>query len=178
MSVTLVERYNPEWPRWFQRLYTWLESGLGDTFLRIEHVGSTSVPGMVAKPIIDLDIVIPSGPGALVAIKQKLEPMGYVYEGDLGIAGREAFDLVDEERRAQLPRHHLYVCARDSAELRRHLAFRDYLCRHPEQAAELGQLKWALAERYENDKDAYIDGKASLVQSILERALAEKQEQS
>jgi GrpB-like predicted nucleotidyltransferase (UPF0157 family) len=169
MVVTLVHKYDPEWPTWFARICAVLRTNLDDTYLRIEHVGSTSVPGMIAKPIIDIDIVIREG--GFEAIKEKLARLGYVHEGDLGIAGREAFDLHDEELRAALPAHHLYVCLEDSPELRKHLAFRNFMRNNDYYVERLSRLKWCLAERFENDKRAYMEGKDGLVRQITKLAL-------
>jgi len=96
---------------------------LGDTVLRIEHVGSTSVEGLSAKPIIDIDIVIKDH-SAFELVKEKLALIGYVHEGDLEIKDREAFKYVGKE---YLQQHHLYVCPQNSAELARHITFRNYL---------------------------------------------------
>jgi len=169
MTVTLVQKYNPAWPSWFARIHEVLEASLKGTYLTIEHVGSTSIPGMIAKSIIDIDIVIASG--RFEGIREKLAQLGYIHKGDLGITGREAFDLRDDELGAKLPVHHLYVCAEDSEELRRHLAFRDFLRGGPQYVQQLSQLKWDLAEGFDNDKEAYMEGKSALVRQITELAL-------
>jgi len=172
MGVTLVTKYNPRWPDWFIKIRRVLEASLGESYLTIEHVGSTAVPDMIAKPIIDITIVINGS--RFGEIKERLAQLGYVHEGDKGIPGREAFDLRDAELRSMLPAHHLYVCAEDSHELKRHLAFRDFLRANRSYAGELSRLKWSLAEEHENDRQAYMDGKAALVQEITEMALREK----
>jgi GrpB-like predicted nucleotidyltransferase (UPF0157 family) len=168
-DMSLVEKYNPEWPEWFDSICRILIPALGDSFLRIEHVGSTSIPGMVAKPIIDIDIVIEDG--RFEEVKEKLIQIGYVHEGDKGIPGREAFESDAVEVEHNLPRHHLYVCAEDNDQLRRHLAFRDFLKENRDYHARLSQLKLALAEEYGDDKYAYMDGKSALVGEITEKAL-------
>lgn len=169
MPVTLVERYNPEWPQWFDLLKSRFETRLEEHALAIEHVGSTSVPGMTAKPIIDIDIVIPVG--RFETVKSLLGELGYYHEGDRGIPDREAFALSDPELEEKLPEHHLYVCPETSAELERHLAFRDFLRRSPEYIRRLSDLKWQLALQHDNDKQAYIDGKDALCREIRERAM-------
>jgi GrpB-like predicted nucleotidyltransferase (UPF0157 family) len=168
VNVTLVERYDPAWPSWFDAIRAELAAALGELALAIEHVGSTAVPGMTAKPIIDIDVVIAQG--ALGAAVAKLSELGYVHQGDLGVPEREAFGLTDRARLDRLPPHHLYVCPKDSRELHRHLSFRDYLTRHPEWANELAGLKWSLCETNANDRQAYIDGKSLLVQHITRLA--------
>ncbi|MNV51043.1 dephospho-CoA kinase/protein folding accessory domain-containing protein [compost metagenome] len=93
--------------------------------MTIEHVGSTSVPGLSAKPIIDMDVVVATRDDVKKAI-QRLAILGYVHEGDLGAIGREAFIPPNG-----VPWHHLYVCTIDNAEYKRHIMFRDYLKSHP-----------------------------------------------
>jgi GrpB-like predicted nucleotidyltransferase (UPF0157 family) len=136
--------------------------------LRIEHVGSTAVPGMTAKPIIDIDIVFPNG--QFSAVKDGLEELGYFHEGNLGIKDRDAFDVSDPEIKATLKAHHPYACPESSAELQRHLDFRNFLRARPEFLKRLSDLKWELAEKHDNDRQAYIDGKAELCQEILRKA--------
>ena len=169
MNVTLVEKYNPEWPWWFEEIKTFLGSEVTKACLRIEHVGSTSIPGMIAKPIIDLNLVIE--PERFEEVKALLEERGYYDRGDLGIKDREAFDLSDENVKKSLPAHHLYVTPKHSEELKRHIAFRDYLKTHKADMERLGALKWALAEKYDNDKYPYMDGKDALVKEITQKAL-------
>ena len=133
-SVVIVD-YDPQWPQVFHDLSRVIGGALGERALSIEHVGSTAVPGLAAKPIIDIDVVIASD-DQLPAVIQALALLGYVHQGDLGIPQREAFNRQgDDVPRGGLggtwPEHHLYVCPQDSRELRRHLAFRDFLRAHP-----------------------------------------------
>jgi GrpB-like predicted nucleotidyltransferase (UPF0157 family) len=131
----------------------------------IEHVGSTAVPGLAAKPVIDLDVLLRSAEDLPLAIR-RLADLGYVHQGDLGIAEREAFAAPPGQAA-----HHLYVCPPESAEFRRHLALRDYLRTHPAEAQSYGELKRALAARYAGDRTAYIEGKRLFVEELVERAL-------
>lgn len=164
-----VESYNPEWSSWFEKLSDFLQSGLREYAVRIEHVGSTAVPGMIAKPIIDIDVVIQKS--HFEKTKTCLEEIGYSHLGDLGIAEREAFDLVDIELRRQFPPHHLYVCDTESNELHRHIAFREYLRAHPDAADEYSTIKLDLVKRHSGNREKYIQGKDSQVRKILEAAL-------
>jgi GrpB-like predicted nucleotidyltransferase (UPF0157 family) len=166
--------YAPRWPQVFEDLKTVILSCLGDLSLSVEHVGSTAVPGLCAKPIIDLDVVIPDRL-RLPEVIGRLAGLGYVHEGDLGIVGREAFarpaaDVPRDGRGCTWPEHHLYVCDRESPELRRHLAFRDALRGSPERAAAYGQLKRELARKFHHDREAYGQGKARFVEDVLEQA--------
>ena len=147
---------------------------MGELALRIEHVGSTSIPGLSAKPIIDLDIVIRSYDD-LPAVVARLESLGYAHEGDLGISGREAFkrdgnDVPRDGTGKVWPRHHLYVCPEGSEGLTRHVAFRDYLRAHPEELAEYEAVKRSLVEHHPHDWEAYTDGKTDYIIGILRRA--------
>jgi len=164
MAVMLVTRYNPAWPSWFEHIKVRLGPALGSITHRIEHIGSTAVPGMTAKPIIDVVIVIE--PRTFPAVKTALEAIGYVHEGDKGLPGREAFKLRDADVRVELPAHHLYVCQRDGHELRKHLAFRDFMRSSPEWVRRLSALKWTLCETHDNDREAYMAGKDAMVREI------------
>jgi GrpB-like predicted nucleotidyltransferase (UPF0157 family) len=161
MKSIEVVAYDPEWPILFEQLRGQLWTVLHDVALTIEHVGSTSVPGLAAKPIIDISVVVPSERELPLAIAQ-LATLGYVHRGNLGIEGREAFD-----RPAGSPRHNLYVCPQGSLGLQNHLAVRDYLRTHPETARAYGALKQQLAERFPHDIERYVDGKTDLILEIL-----------
>ena len=161
---TIVVDYDPSWPEVFERLRAHIWPALSDVALTVEHVGSTSVPGLAAKPIIDMTIVVPTESEIPVAIG-RLATLGYVHRGNLGVEGREAFHSPDG-----LPKHHLYLCPHNSLGLRNHLAVRDYLRSHPETACEYGQLKKRLARDFPHDIDSYIDGKTDLILKILQAA--------
>jgi GrpB-like predicted nucleotidyltransferase (UPF0157 family) len=169
MKVTLVEQYNPAWSQWFEDIKKYLGEGIAEASIRIEHVGSTSVPGMIAKPTIDIIIVIEAE--GWEEMKLRLEERRYDYRGNQGIETREVFRLRDE---SILPVHHLYVCPKDSPELLKETAFRDYLKTHPADRERLSALKWALAEKYNNDKYPYMEGKDALVKEITEKALQQQ----
>ncbi|MDD9963819.1 MAG: GrpB family protein [Gammaproteobacteria bacterium] len=156
-----VVPYSETWPKTFQALKARLEPALGALCRRIEHVGSTSVPGLPAKPVIDIDVVIEED-DQLEDVIERLAAIGYAFEGDKGVPGRYAFASPPG-----LPDHHLYVCAEDAPELRRHLLFRDYLRRHPEEAAGYGELKRRLAKENPVDRVAYTDGKTGWIERAL-----------
>ena len=168
MSVTLVSPYDPTWPDWFEVIKARLEPLLADVPHTVEHVGSTAIPGMTAKPVIDLDIVIERTNWPRT--RDALGRLGYTHQGDKGIPDREAFDLIDASLKRSLPAHHLYVCIEGTPELHKHLVFRDFMRRHPEWIQRLSIHKVELCERYGNDRQAYIDGKSELVRQITELA--------
>ncbi|RAR45867.1 GrpB family protein [Paenibacillus sp. MDMC362] len=169
----IIEEYNPEWPKMFQEIQAILALTLGTDALSIEHVGSTSVPGLAAKPILDIDVVIESMK-SLPAVIAKLETLGYNHQGDLGVEGREAFDRKDEyvpysEEISLKMTQHLYVCHRDCQELYRHITFRDTLINNPELVQEYASSKKELAIIFRNDRKAYTEGKSDFVQRVLKQ---------
>lgn len=158
----VVVPWDAGWESDFRAIRDEIAPALGGLTLGIEHVGSTSVPGLSAKPIIDIDVVIPDA-SALDAAIAALRGIGYRHEGDLGIAGREAFDY---DGKPHLRRHHLYVCPRNSAELRRHIAFKGYLRAHPEAVREYSRIKEAGAALYPDDIDGYIAHKSPFIEGV------------
>ncbi|MBO4346743.1 MAG: GrpB family protein [Lachnospiraceae bacterium] len=160
----VVVPYDEKWKQAFEDIKCELEAALGNLALRIEHVGSTSVEGLSAKPIIDIDVVI-RNPSMLDSVIEALAKIGYRHEGDKGIPGREAFKYDGKEH---LMIHHLYVCSEDAAELKRHLGFRDYLRSHPETVKEYGRVKEEGAKLYPYDIDKYIEHKSPFIESIYD----------
>lgn len=158
----VVLPYDERWKQDFLTIQAELLHALGPLAVGIEHVGSTSVRGLSAKPILDIDIVIKDDT-ALEDIVSALGKIGYQHEGDLGIPGREAFRYDGKEH---LKKHHLYVCPQSSRELKRHLAFRNYLRTHPDAVKEYSQIKEDGARRYPNDIDRYIEHKSSFINRI------------
>lgn len=160
--LVLVADYDPGWPEVFGALAQPIAEVVTGLGARVEHVGSTSVPGLAAKPIIDMGVVVPDQ-GSVKAAIEALRGLGYEHRGDLGIPGREAF-----HQPAGLPQHHLYVYAEGCLPLRNHLALRDYLRARPQAAAEYGRLKKDLAQKFPHDIDSYVDGKTEFILRILE----------
>ena len=164
----VIREYDPTWPKLFEGLRGRVLGALGGLVVTVEHVGSTAVPGLAAKPIVDVDTVVPSAEDVPLAI-ERLERAGYRHEGDLGIPGREAF-----RPPADAAWHHLYVVTAGSEELRRHLAFRDYLRAHPEEASTYAALKRESARRFGGDRRAYSDSKGKFVERILSQAMDDR----
>lgn len=169
MNAITIQDYNPAWPRHFEEIRGPIASVLDGKVSAIEHVGSTAVPGLAAKPIIDLDVLLKDS-ADFPDVVALLAPLGYQHQGDLGIAGREAFSIPPNS----FP-HHLYVCMPDSDEYRRHVAFRDYLRAHPDVAAEYSALKRDLAARCGTDRDEYTRAKSHFVLDILARVFRKKE---
>lgn len=166
MQTVVVADYDPSWPEVFEKLRERIAAALGPLVLAIEHVGSTSVPNMCAKPIIDLDVIVRREDVA--AAIAAVEALGYRHEGDLGVEGREAFRWT-----AEFPEHHLYMCPEGSPAFERHVLFRDYLRTHPEKAREYAELKKRLAQQFHDDRSRYQAAKADFVDSLIEESLKE-----
>jgi len=164
LPITVVD-YDPAWPAIFERLHLRIADALGSLAVRIEHMGSTSVPGLAAKPIIDIDTVIRVASDLPAAI-ERLEAIGYSHRGEIkgGPPGCEAFDRPPDD-----PVHHLFVCPLGSDQFLKHLAFRDYLRTHPEARAEYVALKRSLAVRFSHDRIGYTESKTEFILRILAR---------
>lgn len=161
MKPVVVVDYDSNWPRLFDELRSLIWPAVSDIALSFEHVGSTAVPGLRAKPVIDACVVVQTRELVPPAIA-RIERLGYVHRGTLGVPDREAFRRPDH-----LPRHHLYLSPRDALSLRNQLGVRDYLRAHPGIAREYAALKTELALRFPDDIDRYIDGKTEFILGIL-----------
>lgn len=161
----IVLPYDPAWKDAFEEIKGEIEAALGDLILGVEHVGSTAVEGLSAKPCIDVDVVIQDY-SVFAEVVRRLEAIGYSHEGDLGIRDREAFRYSDKPH---LLKHHLYVCPRDSRELHRHLTFRDFLRSHPEAAKQYGRVKERAAQLFPEDMDQYIAYKSPCIARLYEQ---------
>ncbi|MBR6554595.1 MAG: GrpB family protein [Clostridia bacterium] len=161
-AKVVVVPYDAGWQRDFAAIREELARALGSLALRIEHVGSTAVEGLSAKPCIDIDVVIQDY-GVFDAVVAKLAEIGYQHEGDLGIRDREAFCYANKPH---LQKHHLYVCPLQSAELHRHLTFRDFLRTHPEAVRQYGAVKEAAARLFPHDIDGYIRHKTPCIEAL------------
>ena len=158
----VVLPYDVAWQSAFEKIKGEIEETIGDWIIGIEHVGSTSVEGMSAKPCIDIDVVIEDY-SAFAAVVDSLKAIGYIHEGDLGIKDREAFKYSGKEH---LQMHHLYVCPKYSKELHRHITFRNFLLSNPTAAKKYSLIKEKAAELFQNDIDGYIEYKSSCIEEL------------
>ncbi|HEU4336374.1 MAG TPA: GrpB family protein [Nocardioides sp.] len=160
MSIEVVD-WSPEWAHQFDAVAAVLRDALRDVCpAEVEHVGSTSVPGLAAKPILDVDVVV--DPTDVPAAVRALESVGYEHRGDLGVTGREAF------RAPGPPRRNVYVCAAGTPNVRNHLAVRDVLRRRDDLRDAYADVKRALAADPTMDIDTYLAGKSAVLQQVLE----------
>lgn len=160
MSVEVVP-YSPSWLAQFEQVASDLRQALaGLVTARVEHVGSTSVPGLAAKPIVDIDVIVDEA--EVSAAVADLGSAGYVHRGDLGVADREAFHAPDAK-----PRRNVYVCRAGTLNVRNHLAVRDVLRAREDLRDEYGAVKLALAAEPDMDIDTYIARKSAVLQKVL-----------
>lgn len=176
MRTIIIENYNDAWTTWFNQIRDIIKRQLKELAISVEHVGSTAVPGLSAKSIIDIDVVIDKE--SFIKVKRKLKEIGYRHQGDLGVEGREAFDLIDVEKKSELPAHYLYVCNKNNKELKKHIVFRDSLIEHADYKIEYEKVKRAAATKFPNDIDSYIKYKGKIIEEILKKALADEKRQS
>jgi len=157
----VVEPYNSNWIVQFQELKSLIWPTVQDVAISIEHVGSTSVPGLAAKPVIDIDIVI-GDMSQLDHVIKALASIGYEHRGNLGIVEREAF-------RTQQPlhKHNLYVCPQSSMALRNHLSLRDSLRASTSLRDEYAAIKYRLATDFPDSIDNYVEGKTEFILRVL-----------
>lgn len=155
-TITVVD-YDDAWPTAFERESQRLRWTLGEVVVRIHHIGSTAVPGLAAKPVIDVLVEVTSLLD-LDAKEQVMVALGYRPKGENGIAGRRYFQLGGAART-----HHVHAFVAGDEHVRRHLAFRDYLRRHPSVAAEYGDIKRAAAAACVNDSEVYSAKKNGFV---------------
>lgn len=160
----VVVAYDPQWPRQFERLRSQVDAALAGVEHVTVHIGSTAVPGLDAKPIIDLGVVVADQTAVAAAI-DALAAAGWQHEGDLGVPGRDAF-----RPPASTIYHHLYVITNGSQAHRDHMDLRDFLRAHPGQAARYAKLKHQLAPLLRTDRAAYATGKANLIAELLTHA--------
>lgn len=164
-TKVVVVPYDKEWVQAFDTIKNELEAAVGRLITAVEHVGSTSVAGMSAKPCIDIDVVIKDY-SVFDAVVKGLAAIGYEHEGDLGIKDREAFKY---SGKTHLMKHHLYVCPQYSAELHRHITFRDFLKSNPKAVEEYSRVKETAAKLYPDDIDGYIQYKTPCIQQMYAR---------
>lgn len=167
-----IVAYDPTWPRLFSSEAAKIRGTLGDVAVDIHHIGSTSVPGLQSKPIVDILVTV-SDISDLASYQVPLERIGYAFTYHL-----EFPDLHFFGRPRQRPRRfHVHVCQDGSAHERRHLAVRDYLVAHPQEARQYGSIKAEAAASFPGDRIAYMDAKDPWVSDLESRALSWRDQQ-
>ena len=176
----LIQAYQTSWIEDFYKIKTAIEETLKSLNISIEHVGSTAVPNLDAKPIIDIDIIYDAHT-AFENIKTGLEKLGYFHNGNQGIPNRDVFKrnkTLDFHPVLDEIKHHLYVCLAESAALERHILFRDYLIANDAARVDYQNMKYAVAEEAHQDKKQYADIKEiksrDFIDAIIEKTKKDK----
>ncbi|MES5892627.1 GrpB family protein [Bacillus cereus group sp. RP43] len=164
MRKIVVVPYENHWSEKFQMEAERLKSVMPET-VEIHHIGSTSVPGLAAKPIIDMIMEVESI-DRVDRWNERFKELGYIVKGENGISRRRYFIHGTEEKRS----YHLHVFEKENPEITRHLAFRDYMMAHCEEAEAYATLKKELAEKYTYDGTMYTEGKNEFVRNVDEKA--------
>lgn len=174
----LIQEYQSSWADDFQKIKNEIQKALTHLHITIEHVGSTAVPHLAAKSIIDIDIVFDKNV-LFDDIKEGLENIGYYHNGNQGIVDREVFkrNHIVSNSILDSVTHHLYVCPTHSQELKRHLLFRDYLIANEKERIEYQNLKYQIAQEANQDKKLYAQLKEvkakDFIADILKKATNE-----
>jgi GrpB-like predicted nucleotidyltransferase (UPF0157 family) len=157
----MIVNYDPQWPVRYEEERERIVAAIGNNIDNIQHIGSTAIAGLSAKPIIDILVIVPS-PVQVELSMEPLEKLGYAYMGD-DIPGRHIFI----KREQGLRSFHLHMSKADQYTSMQALVFRDFLQQHPRDAQEYGELKQMLAEQYGTDREGYTDGKTTFIEAML-----------
>jgi len=164
--TVVVSPPDAKWPADYDSERRKIESALGTCLIRTHHIGSTSIAGIYAKPIIDLLAEVTTL-CELDTHTREMQRLGYEVMGEYGIAGRRFFRKNNSKG---IRSHHIHAFATGSAELERHLAFRDFLRAHEKWAERYSDLKRQLARAHPSDIEAYMDGKDGFIKAVDRRA--------
>lgn len=166
MLVEVVP-YNPQWKKAFEAESQQIAKALATNLVVIHHIGSTAIPHIYAKPIIDFLIEV-KDLNLVTEQTPAMAALGYEAMGEYGLVGRRYFR---KENSLGIRTHHVHIYEIYSPEIERHLAFRDYMIAHPEEAEQYSQLKQELAQKYPQDIEGYMDGKYEFVKRIEKKAI-------
>src|SRR3712207_1186257 len=173
MRVEVVP-HDPRWRDAFEAEAKRIAEALGENVMAVHHVGSTAIPGIYAKPIVDMLVEVRDA-SEVDGRSRSMEALGYEVMGEYGIHGRRYFR---KDSREGIRTHHVRAFEAGSAEALRHLAFRDYMIAHPADAQRYSELKRRLADEHPQNMDGYIDGKDGFIKEIDARAARWRASQS
>lgn len=160
----VVEPYNKKWKAKFKSEKHKLEKVFNDIIVDIHHIGSTAIPGIKAKPVIDIMVVV-KDIDKVDSFNNAMKTLGYEPKGEFGIENRRFFQKGDNNRT-----HHVHIFQQGNKEIKRHLNFRDYMRAHPQKAHKYSNLKETLADKYSHDINKYIEGKNDFIAEIDNKA--------
>lgn len=159
-----VVPYNPNWVMMYEEEAARIKKVMNTILINITHIGSTAIPGIKAKPVIDILVEV-KDIGEVEQYNNEMEKLGYEPMGEYGIPGRRFFIKGGNNRT-----HHIHVFQEGNKEIERHLNFKEYLIAHPDVAKEYSKLKEKLAAEFTYDIENYVKGKSELIQEIDEKA--------
>jgi len=165
-GVVELKPYNSQWKEFYRKESELISSTISDYLVDIQHIGSTAIPGIIAKPIIDIAVAINS----LENIEKIIGPLseiGFIYRGEQGIPDRHMFVKGGEELRT----HHMHVMHKSHYEWKKHILFRDYLMNHPKEVKKYSELKRRLEKQFKHDRESYTESKSEFIEGILEKAI-------
>ena len=162
-----VVPYDPDWPNLFKIEADRIIAVFGPEVVAIHHVGSTAIPNICAKPIIDVLVEV-QDIEKIDDFNEEMVRQGYRPQGEFGIPGRRFFIKGDDATRT----HHIHMFQTGNPEIERHLSFRDYMIAHPEEAQAYSRLKEELSQRFPHDIEGYVAGKDGLIKEIDRKAKA------
>jgi GrpB-like predicted nucleotidyltransferase (UPF0157 family) len=171
MSSVIIVDYDPTWPQQFEEEKVHILATISDYITEVEHIGSTSIPGLGAKPIIDIMVVI-RDPALVECCIEPLRTLGYEYMGEYGVPGRHYFRKPGGEA-FEKRTHHLHMYEKGHEQRALHLLFREYLRMYPESARRYDLLKRELATTYASDREAYTEAKTEFIRSIIRASIEE-----
>lgn len=166
MLVKVVP-HNPQWKKDFATESEQITIALGENLVTVHHIGSTAIPHIYAKPIIDFLVEVKN----INLVEEKnsaMKALGYKAMGEFGLVGRRYFR---KKNPSGIRTHHVHIYQVDSSEIKRHLAFRDYMIAHPEDAEQYSKLKRELAKKYPYDIEGYMDGKDEFITIMENQAI-------
>jgi GrpB-like predicted nucleotidyltransferase (UPF0157 family) len=174
VSKVEVVPHDPRWRDAFEAEAKHVAAALGANVVAVHHVGSTAIPGIYAKPVIDLLVEV-GDINEVDGRSSAMESLGYEVMGEYGIPGRRYFR---KDNREGIRTHHIHAFEAGSAEAERHLAFRDYMIAHPADAQRYSELKRRLAGQHPQSVDGYMDGKDGFIKEMDRRAARWRASQS
>ncbi len=166
MKSVEVVRHNPHWRDAFENEAKHIAAALEENVVAIHHIGSTAIPNIYAKPVIDLLVEVTDIIG-LDTRSSAMESLGYEVMGEFGIAGRRYFRKDDQEG---IRTHQIHAFEATSTEVERHLVFRDYMIAHPGDAQRYSELKRKLAKEHPYSMESYMDGKDGFIKEMVQKA--------
>jgi GrpB-like predicted nucleotidyltransferase (UPF0157 family) len=166
MRKVEVVPHDPKWQEMFKLGSDQVIEALGKNVVAVHHIGSTAIPCIYAKPVIDLLVEV-KNIAKVDGQNRSMESLGYEVMGEFGMSGRRFFRKDNKEG---IRTHHIHTFTVASEQIKRHLAFRDYMIAHPEDAQSYSELKCRLAKEYPTNIDRYMDGKDGFIRQIDKKA--------